>query len=144
MHQSPQERCKFVSRIGPTRPTFNVCGPDSDQNRRIASGDNGASRDFGAPFVSCLEIEQRLDIRSEGAFDPRCHLTRECGLAIEEVGQGRSPDSKQTGGLGYRHVLRNDVLSDVCAGVNRLFCCSRHGHASTIAKLYQGAVLTLP
>ena len=121
----------------------NVCGSDRDENRCVAAGDDRSPHGFFAALVSCLEIEQRLGICPEGTFDPRCHLPRKRGLAVDEVGQGRPPDSKQFGGLGDRHVLWNDVLSDICAGVDRLLGCSRHGYAFTVAKLKQGAVLPL-
>ena len=64
MHQAAQERCKLVPRIDLTGPIIDVCGPDRDQNRRIAAGDDRAPRGFVTTLVSCLEIEQRLGICS--------------------------------------------------------------------------------
>ena len=69
-------------------------------------------------------------------------ISREsAALPLRKLDRAGRPIPSSSAALGHRHVLRNDVLSDVWARVNRFVCCSGHFHALTVAKSKFGSVL---
>ena len=65
----------------------------------MTTGNDGRAHGLVATVVLRLEVQQILAVGSEGAFKSPRHLLGQGSLAVQEVGQCRSPDPEQRGGL---------------------------------------------